>query len=65
MPVIAFQAFVVATLMIARLVSPGALKVTAICWSAFTLIMVFMPWLMGLQLVVIWGAYLLIAPRKL
>jgi hypothetical protein len=63
MPILMFQAFLVATLLIARMISPRGLKVVAIGWSAFTLIMVFMPWLMALQLAVIWGCYALLRPK--
>lgn len=64
MPILIFQAFIIATLLVARVVSPRAMTVAAIVWSGFTLIMVFMPWLMMLQLAVIWISYSMLAPKS-
>lgn len=55
--VLVFQAFVIATIVAARIHSRGAATVAALGWSATTLILVFMPWLMALQLAVVWGTY--------
>lgn len=63
MPILIFQAAIVISLIMASRFSKGALKTVAVCWSAFTLIMVFMPWLMVIQLAVIWGAYVVITPK--
>lgn len=58
MPVLFFQAFIVGSIFFVKKVSPRQLPHVAVAWSCFTLIMVFMPWLMALQLAVIWGAFL-------
>lgn len=55
--VLIFQAFVILTIATARVHSRTAATVAAAGWSAITLILVFMPWLMILQLSVIWGSY--------
>jgi len=55
--VLLFQAFVVATIVAARIHSRSAATVAAVGWSVTTLILVFMPWLMALQLTIVWGAY--------
>ena len=54
MPILLFQALIIATLIVTRAFSRKALTITAIIWSGFTLVMVFMPWLMGVQLAIIW-----------
>lgn len=63
MPILIFQGAIILSLMVARSFSKSALTTVAVCWSVFTLIMVFMPWLMVLQLAVIWGAYTVISPK--
>lgn len=55
-PVLIFQALVIATILAARLHSRRASLIAALCWSTTTVILVFMPWLMALQLAVIWGS---------
>lgn len=57
MPVLLFQAFVVATILLSRMRSRRAATIACIAWSIFTLIMVFMPWLMILQLSIVWGTH--------
>lgn len=53
MGVVLFQAVIVATIVFA-----GQRRLPIVLgWSAFTLLMVFMPWLMVLQLAVIWATY--------
>lgn len=64
MPILIFQAFIIGTLLAARLFSPRAMTAVAIGWSIFTLIMVFMPWLMAIQLGVIWGGYSMLRPSR-
>lgn len=53
--VLLYQILIVATLFLARLHSRKASTIAAVGWSATTLILLFMPWVMALQLVVIWG----------
>lgn len=53
--VLIYQIVIVATLAAARIHSRRASTAAALVWSATTLILVFMPWLMALQLAVIWG----------
>ena len=55
--VLIFQAFVILTIGTARIHSRAAATIAAAGWSILTLILVFMPWLMILQLTVIWGSY--------
>jgi hypothetical protein len=63
MAVIAFQIFIVLSMAVARAVSPKALRIAAIAWSVFTLVIVFATPLILLQLFVIWGAYSLLHPK--
>jgi len=63
MPIIIFQVAIILSLVVARGFSKKALTTVAVCWSVFTLIMVFMPWLMILQLAIIWGTYAVISPK--
>lgn len=53
--VLAYQAAIVGTLFLARLHSKKAATIAALGWSTTTLVLVFMPWLIVLQLCVIWG----------
>jgi isoprenylcysteine carboxyl methyltransferase (ICMT) family protein YpbQ len=55
MPVILFQLVVILSIVIAGRRSRSSATAMCVIWSVFTLIMVFMPWLMILQLGVIWG----------
>ncbi len=55
MPVLVFQLVIIGSIVLAGLHSHRAVTTIAIAWSIFTLIMVFMPWLMILQLTIIWG----------
>ena len=64
MPVLLFQIFIVFTLVVARQTIPKAMIYLAGAWTIFSLIMIFMPWLMILQLSIIWGAYFLIRPKR-
>lgn len=64
MPVLLFQMFIVLTLVVARYAAPKTMVYLASAWTLFSLIMVFMPWLMVLQLTVVWGSYFLIRPKK-
>lgn len=64
MPVLLFQMLIVLTLVIARYAFPKAMIYIATGWTAFSLIMIFMPWLMILQLSIIWSGYLLLRPKK-
>jgi len=64
MPVLLFQMLIVFTLVVARYTVPKAMVYLAGGWTLFSLIMIFMPWLMVLQISVIWGAYFLIRPKK-
>ena len=64
MPVLLFQIFIVLTLVIARYAAPKAMIYIAGGWTLFSLIMIFMPWLMILQISIIWGGYLLLRPKK-
>ena len=63
MPILFFQAMIIASLVIARFVAKDKMIFVAGGWSLFTLIMVFMPWLMVLQLAVIWGSYAILYPK--
>lgn len=64
MPVLLFQMFIVFTLVVARYTVPKAMVYLAGGWTIFSLIMIFMPWLMVLQISIIWGSYFLIRPKK-
>lgn len=55
MPVLVFQIVIIGSIVLAGLRSNHAATAMAIAWSIFTLIMVFMPWLMILQLAIIRG----------
>lgn len=63
MPVIFFQAMIIASLVIARIFAKDKLILVAGGWSVFTFFMVFMPWLMILQLAVIWITYAVVSPK--
>ena len=62
--VVAFQLFIVLSLIVARLVSPKHLLGVALAWSAFTLVAVFASWLLVLQLATVWAAYRMLRPRS-
>lgn len=64
MEIIAFQVFIVLSMAFARFVSPKALSISALAWSAATLILVFATPLILIQLLVIWGTYSLFAPKE-
>jgi len=55
MPILIFQAVIVLTIVVGAMRSRPAATIVSVAWSLFTLVMVFMPWLMILQLGVIWG----------
>jgi very-short-patch-repair endonuclease len=64
--VLAYQAAIVATLLLARLHSRKAATIAALGWSTTTLILVFMPWLILFQLGVIWVTrHLLVSSDRL
>lgn len=63
MEILFFQLFVVATMAVARAVSPQALLVAAIVWTVFTLAMIFAAPLIILQLLVVWLSYSMLAPK--
>lgn len=63
--VIAYQLFIVATLVLVRLVAPRKLILAALIWSALTLFNLFFPPLIALQLAVIWITFgIMSAERK-
>ena len=62
--VVAFQLFIILSLVVARLVSAKHLLVAAWIWTAFTLVAVFAAVLLVLQLATIWAAYHMLRPRS-
>lgn len=61
--ILIFQVFIVATILITRLLSKDKLLVLCVAWTIFTLVMVFATPLVLLQLAVIWFTYSKIAPK--
>lgn len=61
--VLMFQAIIVATIFAARLHSKRASIIAALCWSTTAIILIFMPWLMMLQLAVIWSSQVIFASK--
>ena len=63
MSILFCQAMIIVSMLITRAFAKDKLILVAGGWSVFTFFMVFMPWLMIVQLLVIWGAYAIIAPK--
>lgn len=61
--IIIFQLIIVISLIVTRIFYPKNLTTLAMGWSALTVIFVFMPWLMALQLLIIWGSFFLLSPK--
>lgn len=64
MEVMAIQVVILASLCICRVFSPARLPILAAGWSVLTLVLVFMPWLMVLQLIVIWTTFSWLSPKQ-
>ncbi|EDL48243.1 DarT ssDNA thymidine ADP-ribosyltransferase family protein [Erythrobacter sp. SD-21] len=61
--VLIFQAFVIFTILVTRIVATDKLVLVSIAWTIFTLAMVFATPLVLLQLAVIWVTYSIVAPK--
>ncbi|GFZ86267.1 DarT ssDNA thymidine ADP-ribosyltransferase family protein [Sphingobium fuliginis] len=59
-----FQALIILTILVTRLIAKGKLLLLCGAWTVFTLVMVFATPLILLQLLVIWGTYSLVAPKE-
>jgi hypothetical protein len=55
--VLGYQLAIIVTLLLVRLIAPKRLRGAALVWTALTVINLFWPPLIVLQLVVIWGTY--------
>lgn len=63
MTVLAYQIFIVASLIVARLFGGKALLVGALIWSGLSIANVFFPPLIALQLAVVWVTFSLLTPK--
>lgn len=63
MEILFYQGFIIATLVVVRVFSKNHLELACLVWSGFTLINLFWPPLIVLQLIVVWGTYSLIRPK--
>lgn len=64
MAIFIYQIFIVATLIVLRIFGGKALLGGAMVWSCLTLVNVFFPPLIAVQLAVVWITYAVIAPRR-
>ncbi|MEZ5985643.1 MAG: DarT ssDNA thymidine ADP-ribosyltransferase family protein [Hyphomonas sp.] len=64
MEVLFYQGLIFLTLVLVRIISPKHLVAACVIWTILTLVNLFWPPLIGLQLIVIWGTYNLIRPKK-
>ncbi len=64
MAVLGYQLAIVVTLILVRLISPKHLHGAALVWTALTVINLFWPPLIVLQLVVIWVTYGVLTPSE-
>jgi len=62
--VIYYQLFIVATLLIVRVMLPKRLLVCTVIWTVLTLVNLFYPPLIAIQLLVVWITFALLRPRK-
>ncbi|GHD21315.1 DarT ssDNA thymidine ADP-ribosyltransferase family protein [Tianweitania populi] len=63
MEVLAYQTFIFVTIVVARFAIPSYLIAVCTVWTAFTLLNLFYPPLVGLQLIVVWGTYAFVKPN--
>lgn len=64
MAVVYYQLFILATLVVVRVVFPTRLLLAALVWSGATIVNLFYPPLIVVQLVVIWGGFALLNTRR-
>ncbi|SPF80326.1 DarT ssDNA thymidine ADP-ribosyltransferase family protein [Pseudoprimorskyibacter insulae] len=64
MTVLLYQALIVVSLIIVRILTPKYLIHLAWLWSAWSLLLIQVPWLMILQLAVTWIAYAKLSPNE-
>lgn len=60
MPVLIYQSVIVLTLILTRLLAPNRLLVASWIWTGLTLVNLFFPPLIVVQLIVIWGTFALL-----
>ena len=64
MEVLFYQGLIVVTLVLVRIISPKHLLVACVIWTVLTLVNLFWPPLILLQLIVVWGTYNFIKPKE-
>jgi len=64
MAILFYQMFIVFTLLITRLIAPRKLVLAALLWTALTVVNLFYPPLIILQLAVIWITFGLLNPNQ-
>jgi hypothetical protein len=64
MAVIYYQLFIVMTLLIVRVMLPKRFLVCAVIWTVLTLVNLFYPPLIAIQLLVVWVTFALLRPRE-
>ena len=64
MAVIYYQLFIVISLLVVRAVFPARLLLAALIWTGLTIINLFYPPLVIIQLVVVWTVFVVLNPRR-
>ena len=64
MEILFYQGLIFITLVLVRLFAPKYLEVACLVWTALTLVNLFWPPLIVLQLLVVWGTYAAIRPKE-
>lgn len=64
MAVLLYQLFIIGTLLLTRMLAPQRLQAASFIWTALTVINLFWPPLIALQLLVIWITFALIKPAE-
>jgi len=62
--VLIYQGLIFTTLVLVRIISPKHLELACSIWTLLTLVNLFWPPLIVLQLLVVWGTYSVIRPKK-